>query len=99
MTEAEEMVQPKRPSLRMLRPSLEGLPSLDAALQELPAGYRLRTYRPGDEAAWAEVMNTGEMGHWDVARTRVELTACPYPQFDPDGLFFATDGVEERPVG
>src|SRR5262249_36151393 len=79
--------------------SLDDLPSLDAALAQLPDGYHLRTYRPGDEATWAEIMNTGELGPWDVARTRAELTGCPDPQFDAEGLFFVTAAPEERPVG
>ncbi len=96
---AGEEAPPKRPSLQMLRPSLAELPSLEEALRALPEGYRLRTYRPGDEAIWAEIMNTGEMGKWDVARTRAELTGRPSPQFDPEGLFFVTFGPAERPVG
>jgi mycothiol synthase len=44
-------------------------------------------------------MNTGQMEAWDVDRTREELTGRPYPQFDPEGLFFVTHGPEERPVG
>jgi mycothiol synthase len=94
---AQENVSEKRPSLRMLRPSLEGLPSIEAALQDLPEGYRLRTYRPGDEAAWAEIMNTGQMGEWDVTRTNAELTGRP--QFDPEGLFFVIAGQDELPIG
>ncbi|HEX5414919.1 MAG TPA: GNAT family N-acetyltransferase [Chloroflexota bacterium] len=96
---SEHEAPPRRPSLQMLRPDLEGLPSLDAALAALPARYHLQTYRPGDEAAWAEIMNTGEMGAWDVDRTQAELTGRPVPQFDPDGLFFVVDGSEERPIG
>ena len=89
-------------SLQMLRPSLDDLPSLATALASTlggPAGYRFRTYRQGDEAAWAAIMNTGEMEHWDAARTREKLTGCPQPQFDPAGLFFVTYGAAEQPVG
>ncbi len=89
-------------SLQMLRPSLDDLPSLATALASTlggPAGYRFRTYRQGDEAAWAAIMNTGEMDQWDAARTREKLTGCPRPQFDPEGLFFITYGAAEQPVG
>lgn len=86
-------------SLQMLRPHLDDLPSLDAALAILPPGYRLRTYQPGDEAAWAAIMNTGQMDTWDAARTREKLTGCPWPQFDPAGLFLITHGPHEQPVG
>ena len=89
----------KRGSVRMLRPTLDGLPALEPAIESLPEGYGFRTYRAGDEAAWAEIMNTGEMNEWDVARAREKLTGLPYPQFDPEGLFFITHGPEERPVG
>ena len=78
-------------SLQMLRPSLDDLPSLAAALASTlsgSAGYGFRTYRAGDEAAWATIMNTGEMEQWDAARTREKLTGCPWPQFDPEGLSF-----------
>jgi mycothiol synthase len=88
-----------RPSIQMIRPDLDGLPSLDEAVAALPPGYGFRTYRPGDEAAWAELMNTGEMGTWDAARTREKLTGCPAPQFDPAGLYMVTYGPDERLVG
>jgi mycothiol synthase len=83
----------------MLRPNLEGLPPLEPVRAALPAGYRLRTYQPGDEAAWATLMNTGDMGFWDAAVTRDKLTGRPYPQFDPAGLFMVTSGPEEQIVG
>lgn len=83
----------------MLRPNLEGLPLLAPAQAALPAGYRLRTYQVGDEAAWATLMNTGDMGFWDAAITRDKLTGRPYPQFDPAGLFMVTFGQEEQIVG
>lgn len=87
------------PSLQMMRPHLEELPPLDAALAALPAGYRFRIYRPGDEAAWAALMNTGELEEWDAARVREKLTGCPWPQFDPDGLFIIVHGGESNVVG
>jgi len=83
------------PSIQMLRPDLEGLPPLEPVVAALPPGYRLRTYRPGDEAGWAALMNTGDLGQWDVARVRAELTERPYPQFDPEGLFVLTSGAVE----
>ena len=92
----------KRPGLRMLRPDLEGLPPLEPALAALPTGYGFRSYHAGDEAAWAEIMNTGQMGDWDAQRTREELTGRPYPQFDAEGLFFityGTHGSDVKPVG
>jgi len=54
---------------------------------EVPEGYDLRTYLPGDEQAWADIMNTG-IGEWTAEKCRENLTSKP--QFLPDGLFFVT---------
>jgi mycothiol synthase len=86
----------------MLRPNLDDLPPLVPALAALPSGYGFRTYRPGDEAAWADIVKTGEMGPWDADTARAKLTGAPYPQFDPGGLYFVTygpGGPAARPVG
>jgi mycothiol synthase len=71
-----------RPQLEMVRPSLDDLPPL-----AVPPPYVLRTYREGDEAAWAEIMNTGIGEGWTAERCQ-EFLIRP-PQFRPDGLFFA----------
>ena len=65
------------------------------AVDPLP-GYEVRSYQLGDEAAWADIINTsfGET-KWNVEVTRKEL--IDRPQFDPDGLFFVT--WHGRPVG
>jgi mycothiol synthase len=86
----------------MLRPDLKDLPPLAPALAALPAGYGFRTYRPGDEAAWAAIMNHMDPerpGEWDAARACEKLTGRPSPQFDPEGLFFVTFGPDATPVG
>lgn len=78
----------------MLRPHLNDLPDL-----LVPAGYRLRTYQPGDEAAWGEIMEaTGGIGReWTVDRVRERM--IERPQFEPEGMFFATcDAEQNRPV-
>ena len=75
--------------LHMVHRNLASLPEL-----EIPDGYELRTYQPGDESAWAEIMNTG-IGKWTARKCRKELTSKP--QFLPDGLFFVT--FEGKPVG
>jgi mycothiol synthase len=80
--------------LRMRRPSLEGLPALD-----VPAGYGLRTFRAGDEAAWGAIMASPEGigSEWTVEKVRA--TMMERPQFEASGLFFATCDVEGgRPV-
>ncbi len=40
------------PQLRMLRPDLENLPGLD-----LPDGYNVRSYQPGDDKAWEHIID------------------------------------------
>ena len=87
------------PSIQMLRPRLDELPPLQPLIDALPPGYRFRTYVPGDEAGWAALMNTGEMNEWDVARVEEKLTGCPWPQFDPQGLFVITYGPDEVMAG
>lgn len=66
----------------MHRPNLEDLPPLT-----MPAGYRLRTYVPGDEEAWARIMNTGIGQSHTAERCRANL--IERPQFRSEGLFFA----------
>jgi mycothiol synthase len=73
----------------MRRSQLNNLPAI-----ECPAPYSLRTYRPGDEAAWAEIMNTGIGQDWTAERCREKLTGLP--QFRPDGLYFAVVSVDDR---
>jgi mycothiol synthase len=79
-----------RPGVQMLRPDLEGLPPLAPALSALAPPYRMRTFQGGDEGGWVSLMNTGQMGEWTVDRMREQLTGCPFPQFDPTGLFVVT---------
>ncbi len=76
--------------LQMLRPNLVGLREM-----ALPHGYQIRTYRPGDEAAWAEIINDSLGPGWDAERCRRGL--IDLPQFCPDGLFFAT--YKCKPIG
>jgi mycothiol synthase len=78
----------------MWRPHLDGLPD-----PVVPSGYRLRTFRAGDEQAWGEIMATeGGIGReWSVEKVRERIVERP--QFDPAGLFFATsDTDDDRPV-
>jgi mycothiol synthase len=77
----------------MHRFDLEGLPPV-----EIPEGYGLRTYRPGDEAVWGEIMDAClplPIGAWRPEVVRGKLTGLP--QFDPEGLYFVTANGE--PVG
>jgi len=68
--------------LKMRRLHYKGLPDL-----ALPAGYRLRTYRPGDEAAWADIINrAGQLGEYTPEKVRDALTG--QDRFHAEGLVF-----------
>lgn len=75
----------------MLLPDLAAV-TLPPVEQLISDGYELRTFRPGDEADWTALMNTGSLGDWTAERTVRELTGCE--QFDPESLFLlmAADG-------
>jgi len=77
--------------LRMRRLTSDGLPAL-----ELPTGYRLRSYRPGDEAAWADIINrAGHLGEFTPEKVVETLTGLP--KFKPEGLLFIT-AADDTPV-
>ncbi len=76
--------------LRMIRPNLDELPQI-----QIPKGYGLRTYEPGDEAHWAVIINSSFGGERSAEDARKEI--MDRPQFVPEGLFFATYGG--KPVG
>jgi mycothiol synthase len=78
----------------MWRPNLDDLPDLI-----VPSGYQLRTFQPGDERAWGEIMaSDGGIGRdWTIAKVRERIV--DQPQFEAAGLFFATcDAAGDRPV-
>lgn len=76
--------------LRMIRSNLENLATINP-----PEGYEIRTFRDGDEAAWAEIVSVSFGSKWDAERCKKELTSLP--QFCPDGLFFAV--YDNKAVG
>ncbi len=86
--------RPKRsaslPQLDMLRDDLERLPDI-----VIPEGYDLRTFEPGDETAWCEIMEGNVGSNWTVEACREKMTSDP--RFDPGNLFFAT--IDGQPVG
>lgn len=69
--------------LHMMRSNLDDLPDL-----VVPEGYALRTYQPGDEAAWCAIMDTGIGSGWTVEECRAQLTGQDL--FLPEGCFFIT---------
>ena len=69
-------------------------PIIEAAT--LPAGYALRTFKPGDEENWLEILQQGGFDLWD--RPRLErLIAGERTPLPKDAIFFAVD--QDRPVG
>ncbi len=78
------------PQLRMLRPTLAGLPPL-----ELPEGHLLRASQPGDAAHWERIVATafgGEPGRYDFERI-----LRSHPSYRPERILFVTD-PSGRPV-
>ena len=77
--------------LRMIRHSLENLPTL-----QCPDGYYIRTYRQGDEAYWARIMDRVFV---DQGRTAQDTYADVISQsnFDPDGFCFVIH--KDVPIG
>ena len=61
-----------------------------AAEQALPAGYRLRTYRPEDETGYLAVMHAAGFTHFDHKAVQLWLDKVL-----PDGFFL----VEHEPTG
>jgi len=77
------------PQLYMIRRDLENLPSV-----EVPDGYRIRAFRPGDERAWEMVIAASfERSLEDTDFVRMMRND---PAFCPERMFFvehALDGV------
>lgn len=73
--------------LRMSRPDLENLPEI-----QIPEGYSVRTYKPGDEVHWARIINASFGGERIAEDARKEI--MDRKQFDPEGLFFVTHQEE-----
>lgn len=78
------------PQLEMTRPDLTGIPEL-----ELPDGYTIRHYRPGDETAWGELMTEAFTPYWDAARFQVLVK--PHFGFKPERVLFVCRNGE--PIG
>ena len=84
-----------QPQLRMEIGGLRAL-AAESVSALLPPDYGLRTFRPGDEPAWLDLLLSGELGHWD--RERLDLLLANEEVGTPrDGIFFVT--VDDRPVG
>ena len=77
--------------LRMVRHDLEKLPLL-----QCPDNYHIRTYRKGDEAHWALIMDKAFV---DLDRTAQDAHAnvINQPNFDPNGFCFVVH--KNIPIG
>ncbi len=71
-------------------PDLEQLPEI-----QIPEGYAVRSYRPGDEIHWARIIDASFGGNRSAEDVKEEIVNKP--QFTPEGLFFAT--CQGEPVG
>lgn len=75
----------RSPQLRMLLRSLAEL-----APVRLPPGFDLRRFRPGDEQAWVDLLNsTLALGEWDLQRARERMSGSV--RVVPDAIHFVTD--------
>lgn len=77
--------------LRMFRPCLDHLPEIN-----VPVGYELRNYLPGDELAWCDIMNTGIGNDWTPEKCKNEL--IEQEPFMPEGCFFVNQSGSEENV-
>ena len=81
---------PTQPQLRMMRPDLKDLPPV-----ELPDGYTIRAYQPGDGAHWTRVC-VASFGRKPEDFPFDGMMRRDAP-FRPERMFFACCG--EEPVG
>lgn len=81
----------EKPQLRMIWPLNQA-----TAFDELDpsAGYHIRTYRPGDEAAFLELMANGDFDPWDEEKLHFNAA-----KILPDGWFFAVKTKTDQVVG
>ena len=77
------------PQLEMLRDHLDDLPEI-----QVPDGYELRSYQPGDDQAWCDIMEGNGGRNWTAELFEQKMSSDP--RFSPDALFFALH--EESPV-
>jgi mycothiol synthase len=69
-----------QPGLVMRRPNLRNLPPV-----QLPEGYAVRYYRPGDEDAWNAIIHEGFSPNYDF-----DKHMATDPEFRPERVWFIT---------
>lgn len=57
---------------------------------KLPDNYSIRTFRKGDESAYAELLNNKDLGYWTVER----LDSILSNPLSPEGIYFVTHGED-----
>ncbi|HAA75449.1 TPA: hypothetical protein DCE37_10040 [Candidatus Latescibacteria bacterium] len=67
----------------MLRDHLDELPEI-----RVPDGYELRSYQPGDDQAWCDIMEGNVGRNWTIELFGQKMSSDP--RFSSDALFFAT---------
>ncbi len=77
-------------SLRMRRKNLENLPEII-----MPEGYKIRTFRDGDENNWCDIINKTCKANFDIEKFNAEFKQNP--AFRPDRIFFVE--IENKLVG
>lgn len=85
-------IPPGHADVCMVRPTLDHLPQWP-----MPAGYRLRTYRPGDEHAWVAMHVDADLYN-DVDLAVFEATYGQGSAALADRMFFA-ETLAGEPVG
>ena len=78
-----DVVDPEKPQLTMIWPCerLRGCPPVGLA-----AGYSVRTYRPGDEPPFLDLMSRADFDPWDETKLAYNLN-----KIIPGGWYFAID--------
>ena len=82
---------PEKPQLHMIWPSSRPVESIEL---DTASGYRIRTYCPGDEAAFLSLMPTMDFDPWDEEKLHYNMS-----RIIPDGWFFAVETESENVVG
>ena len=83
--------QPERPQLWMVWRPLKRKRPISLRLAR---GYCIRTYRPGDEAAFLELMASGDFDPWDRQKLAYNVS-----KILPQGWFFALQEETKSIVG
>ena len=78
---------PTSPQLAMRRPDLDRLPEV-----QLPAGYTIRSFRPGDGPAWGRVISDAFGREHDA--TQFDRVMRPHFAFRPERVLFVAYGEE-----